>query len=125
MEVGSPTTDSPVIITTNFALTYYTVESDVSSNKVDCYIIVVDTEGIGVEASVAGGQLTAAKIKKTLENAGFDMKEKTSYNTVILPGLSARLQGDVEDQLGSTVLIGPADSGRLPGWLETNWPPEK
>jgi acetyl-CoA decarbonylase/synthase complex subunit gamma len=125
MEVGSPTADSPVIITTNFALTYYTVESDVSSNQVDCYIAVVDTEGIGVEASVAGGQLTAAKIKKTLENAGFDLKEKTTYNTVILPGLSARLQGDVEDQLASKVLIGPADSGRLPGWLEKNWPPVK
>jgi len=124
MEVGSPTADSPVIITTNFALTYYTVESDVSSNKVDCYIAVVNTDGIGVEAAVAGGQLTAAKIKKTLEDANFDLKEKTTYNTVILPGLSARLQGDVEDQLGSKVLIGPADSGRLPGWLEKNWPPE-
>ncbi|APH39369.1 acetyl-CoA decarbonylase/synthase complex subunit gamma [Methanohalophilus halophilus] len=123
-EVGSPTADSPIIVTTNFALTYYTVESDISSNKIDCYIVVADTEGIGVEAAVAGGQLTADKIKKTLENAKFDLKEKTSYNTVILPGLSARLQGDVEDKVGSKVLIGPADSGRLPGWLEKNWPPQ-
>jgi acetyl-CoA decarbonylase/synthase complex subunit gamma len=123
-EVGSPTADSPIIVTTNFALTYYTVESDISSNKIDCYIVVADTEGIGVEAAVAGGQLTADKIKKTLENAKFDLKEKTNYNTVILPGLSARLQGDVEDKVGSRVLIGPADSGRLPGWLEKNWPPQ-
>lgn len=123
-EVGSPTADSPIIVTTNFALTYYTVESDISSNKIDCYIVVADTEGIGVEAAVAGGQLTADKIKKTLENAKFDLKEKTNYNTVILPGLSARLQGDVEDKVGSRVLIGSADSGRLPGWLEKNWPPQ-
>ena len=46
-EVGSPTKDSPVIVTTNFALTYYTVESDLSSNKINCYLAAVDTDEIG------------------------------------------------------------------------------
>ncbi len=123
-EIGEPTADSPLLITTNFALTYYTVESDLSSNAIDCYLTAVDTDGIGVEAAVAGGQLTAAKIKKGLEDAGFDMKEKLNHNVLVLPGLSARLQGDVEDEVKCDVLIGPADSGRLPGWMEKNWPPE-
>jgi len=124
-EVGPATEDSPFIITTNFALTYYTVESDLSSNGIDCYLMAVDTDGIGVEAAVAGGQLTAAKIKKGLEDAGFDLKGKTTHNTIILPGLAARLQGDVEDETGANVLIGPPDSGRIPGWMEKNWPPSK
>jgi len=123
-KVGSPTKDSPVIITTNFALTYYTVESDIASNDINCYLATVDTDGIGVQASVAGGQLTAAKIKETFDKAGFDFKEKTSHNTVILPGMAARLQGDVEDTTGLTVKIGPPDSGRIPGWMEINWPPK-
>jgi acetyl-CoA decarbonylase/synthase complex subunit gamma len=124
-EVGSPTKDSPVIITTNFALTYYTVESDLSSNKINCYLAAVDTDGIGVEASVAGGQLTAAKIRDTFQKANFDLKEKTTHNTLILPGLAARLQGDVEDVTGLRVMIGPPDSGRIPGWMEKNWPPKQ
>ncbi|MBW6469990.1 MAG: acetyl-CoA decarbonylase/synthase complex subunit gamma [Methanosarcinaceae archaeon] len=124
-DVGSPTADSPVIVTTNFALTYYTVESDLSSNGIDCYLMAVDTDGIGVEAAVAGGQLTAAKIKNGLAEAGFDLKEKTSHNTLVLPGLAARLQGDVEDEVGANVMIGPPDSGRIPGWMEKNWPPAK
>ncbi|AKB85048.1 acetyl-CoA decarbonylase/synthase complex subunit gamma [Methanococcoides methylutens] len=124
-EVGSPTADSPLLVTTNFALTYYTVESDLSSNGIDCYLTAIDTDGIGVEAAVAGGQLTAAKIKKGLDEAGFDMKEKLNNNVVVLPGLAARLQGDVEDETGAAVMIGPADSGRLPGWMEQNWPPQK
>ncbi len=124
-KVGEPTADSPVLVTTNFALTYYTVESDISSNKIDCFLWAIDTEGIGVEAAVAGGQLTAAKIKKGIEESGFDMKTDTSHNTLILPGLAARLQGDVEDETGANVLIGPADSGRIPGWMEKNWPPQK
>lgn len=124
-EVGSPAKDSPVIVTTNFALTYYTVESDLSSNKINCYLAAVDTDGIGVEASVAGGQLTAAKIKDTFQKANFDFKEKTTHSTVILPGLAARLQGDVEDVTGLRVMIGPPDSGRIPGWMEKNWPPKQ
>ncbi|MBU4075516.1 MAG: acetyl-CoA decarbonylase/synthase complex subunit gamma, partial [Euryarchaeota archaeon] len=111
-EVGSPTKDSPVIITTNFALTYYTVESDLSSNKINCYLAAVDTDGIGVEAAVAGGQLSAAKINDNFKKANFDFKEKTTHNSLILPGLAARLQGDVEDVTGLRVMIGPPDSGR-------------
>lgn len=124
-EVGSPTADSPFFVTTNFALTYYTVESDLSSNGIDCYLMAVDTEGIGVEAAVAGGQLTAAKIKKGLENADFVLKEDTSHNTIILPGLAARLQGDVEDETAANVMIGPPDSGRIPDWMGEKWPPMK
>ncbi len=123
-EVGTPAKDSPVIVTTNFALTYYTVESDLSSNKINCYLAAVDTDGIGVEAAVAGGQLTATKIKDTFQKANFDFKEKTSHSALILPGLAARLQGDVEDATGLRVLIGPPDSGRIPGWMEKNWPPK-
>ncbi len=123
-QVGSPSKDSPVIVTTNFALTYYTVESDLSSNKINCYLAAVDTDGIGVEAAVAGGQLTAAKIKDTFQKANFEFKDKTSHNALILPGLAARLQGDVEDATGLRVMIGPPDSGRIPGWMEKSWPPK-
>jgi acetyl-CoA decarbonylase/synthase complex subunit gamma len=97
------------------------VESDLASNDIDCYLCVVDTDGIGVEAAVAGGQLTAAKIKAMFDSAGFDVKEKTDHGTIILPGLSARLQGDVEDETGLTVMIGPPDSGQIPRWMESKW----
>lgn len=124
-EVGSPGKDSPVIVTTNFALTYYTVESDLASNGINSYLLATDTDGLGVEAAVAGGQLTGKKIGDEFKKAGFDFKEKTQHNSVILPGLAARLQGDLEDAMGLQVLVGPPDSGRIPGWMEKNWPPKK
>lgn len=122
-EIGSPDRRSPVIVTANFALTYYTVESDLSSNDIDCYLCVVNTDGIGVEASVAGGQLNAAKIKDTFDSSDFDVQEKTDHGIIILPGLAARLQGDVEDATGLKVMIGPPDSGRIPQWMESKWEP--
>jgi len=120
-EIGSPGRKSPFFVTTNFALTYYTVESDLASNNIDCYLGVVDTDGIGVEAAVAGGQLDAGKIKDMFNSAGFDVREKTDHGTIILPGLAARLQGDVEDVTGLTVMVGPPDSGQIPRWMETKW----
>ncbi|AKB83528.1 5-tetrahydromethanopterin:corrinoid iron-sulfur protein methyltransferase [Methanosarcina barkeri 3] len=124
-KVGTPDENSPVLFTTNFALTYYTVESDLSSNGINCYLLAVNTDGIGVEAAVAGGQLTADKVKDAFEKSGFDLKTDVNHNTVITPGLAARLQGDLEDKLGAKVLVGPMDSGRLPGFMEKNWPPKK
>ena len=123
-EVGSPDKDSPVFVTTNFALTYYTVESDLASNAIDCYLLATDTDGLGVEAAVAGGQMTGQKVSDEFKRVGFDFSEMTGHNTVILPGLAARLQGDMEDASGLKVKIGPPDSGRIPGWMEKNWPPE-
>jgi len=122
-EVGTPTEHSPLFLTTNFALTYYTVESDLNSNKIDSYLIVVDSEGIGVEAAVAGEQLTAERIKETLESYGVEKRVK--HKTLVIPGLAARLSGETEDATGWTVLVGPRDSGRIPGWMDGNWPPEK
>ncbi|MCD4841153.1 MAG: acetyl-CoA decarbonylase/synthase complex subunit gamma [Methanosarcinales archaeon] len=123
-EVGSPGKDSPVFVTTNFALTYYTVESDLASSGIDCYLLATDTDGLGVEAAVAGGQMTGQKVSDEFKRVGFDFSEMTAHNTVILPGLAARLQGDMEDASGLKVKIGPPDSGRIPGWMEKNWPPE-
>jgi acetyl-CoA decarbonylase/synthase, CODH/ACS complex subunit gamma len=123
-KVGTPDENSPVLFTTNFALTYYTVESDLASNGVNCWLLAVNTDGIGVEAAAAGGQLSADKVHDSFVNSGFDIHKDVTHNTVIIPGLAARLQGDLEDKLGSRVMVGPMDSGRLPGWFEKNWPPK-
>jgi acetyl-CoA decarbonylase/synthase complex subunit gamma len=55
------------------------------------------------------------------DSAGFDVQEKTDHGAIILPGLAARLQGDVEDTTGLTVMIGPPDSGQIPRWMESKW----
>ncbi|MDV0446542.1 Corrinoid/iron-sulfur protein large subunit [Methanosarcinaceae archaeon Ag5] len=121
--IGNPTHESPVLFTTNFALTFYTVESDLASSNVDCYLLSVNTGGLGVEAAVAGGQLTAGVIQAGFENAAFDF-DAMACKTLILPGLAARLQNDIEKEMKVSALVGPMDSGRLVKWLEENWPPK-
>ncbi|MBO4302935.1 acetyl-CoA decarbonylase/synthase complex subunit gamma [Methanosarcinaceae archaeon] len=118
-DIGTPDDASPVLFTTNFALTYYTVESDLTSAGISCRLLAVNTGGLGVEAAVAGSQLTAQTVREEIERTGLDLKA-TTHKTLIIPGLAARLQGDLEKRLGIRVLTGPTDSGRLPKWLEEN-----
>ncbi|ATZ60860.2 MAG: acetyl-CoA decarbonylase/synthase complex subunit gamma [Methanosarcinales archaeon Met12] len=115
-EFGSPDENSPVLLTTNFALTYYTVASDIESAKVDCYLIVLDTNGIGVEAAVAGRQLSASRVKKVIDETGIE--KKIRHKKMVIPGLAARISGELEQLSGWKVLIGPKDSSEIGRFIE-------
>ncbi|MFX0064410.1 MAG: acetyl-CoA decarbonylase/synthase complex subunit gamma [Candidatus Hermodarchaeota archaeon] len=110
-EVGNPTPESPVLLTTNFKLTWFTVKVDIENLKIPSYALVVDTEGIGVEAAVAGGQLTTEKIVDLIKET--KLEEKVKEKRIIIPGLAARLQGELEEESGWEVIVGPKDSSDL------------
>jgi len=116
---GTPDENSPVMVTTNFALTYYTVASDIESGKVNCYLIVVDTEGIAVDSAVAGRKLTAEKVAEAIKEVGIENKVK--HRKLIIPGKAARLSGEIEELSGWQVLVGPRDSSGIPGYLQEKW----
>jgi acetyl-CoA decarbonylase/synthase complex subunit gamma len=116
---GEPTPDSPLLATTNFALTYYTVASDLESAGLDSYLLVIDTEGLGVDAAVAGGQLDAFKANEAMENA--KVAETVNHKKIIIPGMAARISGELEHISGWEVLVGPKDSSGIPKFIDKKW----
>ena len=120
---GKPDENSPVLLTTNYALTYFTVESDIKSANLDCYLLVVDTGGISVESSVAGRYLTADTIADAVKE--YKLEEKVKHRYLILPGLAARLSGEAEDTTGWRILVGPKDSSGIAKFLSEKWPPKE
>lgn len=116
---GTPNEESPVLLTTNFALTYYTVASDIEASKINCYLIVVDTEGISVESAIAGRKLTAEKIADAIRES--KIENKVNHKTLIIPGRAARLSGEIEELTGWKVLVGPMDSSGIPKFLQEKW----
>ncbi|MBU7028661.1 MAG: acetyl-CoA decarbonylase/synthase complex subunit gamma [Theionarchaea archaeon] len=116
---GEPTKESPLFATTNFALTYYTVASDIESSALNCYLLVFDTEGLGVEASVAGGQLDAYKAKEAMDSA--KVAEIVNHTKIIIPGMAARISGELEHLSGWEVMVGPKDSSGIPEFIEKRW----
>ena len=119
---GTPSEMSPMLLTTNFALTYYTVAADIESAKLDCFLLVVDTEGISVESAIAGRKMTAETVAESMKS--FKLNDLVKHRTIVLPGRAARISGEVEELSGWRVMVGPLDSSGLPKFLESKWKPE-
>lgn len=119
---GRPDAKSPVLMTTNYALTYFTVESDIKAANLDCYLVVVDTGGLSVESAVAGRNFTAEGIAAALKSN--NVASLVTHTTLIIPGLAARLSGETEETTGWRILVGPKDSSGIPQFLRERWPPE-
>jgi len=118
-EVGGVSPNSPVIVTTNFSLTYFTVEGEVTNSKIPTYISVVETEGLGVLNAYAGDKWSAEKIGKTLEEQ--KVREKVGHNSIIIPGLVAVFRAELEEDFGWKVLVGPEEAARIPAFLKNEW----
>lgn len=121
-EIGPVGPRSPVLVTTNFALTYYTVAGEVENSKVPSYISVVDTGGLGVLNAYADDKLTAETVIKAVKDQG--AMDKVGHNRLILPGLVAMLRMEVQDETGWEVLVGPEDAAGIPHFLRTEWRPD-
>jgi len=113
---GAADENAPLLFTSNFALTYYTVASDIESGGVTCHLLVVDTEGLSVESSVAGRKLTADKVAEAIKTA--KVEEKVKHRNLIIPGRAARLSGEIEEATGWKVLVGPLDSSGIPKLIQ-------
>ncbi len=118
-QVGEVTPLSPLLVTTNFSLSYYSVESQVEASRVPCYILAVDTEGTSVLTSWASDKLNPQTIASALKSCGAG--ERVEHHQVVIPGLVAMLAAGVADESGWEVLVGPKEAVGIPGYLKSHW----
>ncbi len=119
-EIGSPDENSPVLFTTNFSLTYFSVEGEVERSKVPAYICVVDTEGLGVLNAYAGDKISAEKVVKALQEQ--NVADKVKHRKLIIPGLLPIFRAEIEDTSEwNEVIIGPENAREIPGFLQSSW----
>lgn len=121
-QIGAVTDKSPLLITTNFSLTYYTVESDVEASRIPCFVGVIDTEGTSVLTAWASEKLTAAKVAQFLNSD--EVTSKVAHRKVIIPGYITVMSGSLQEESGWEVLVGPRESSSIPKYLKTMWKSE-
>lgn len=114
--VGKVTDKSPVIATTNFSLTYYTVLGEVEASKVPSFIASVDTEGMSVLTAWAAEKFTPEKIAGSIDK--FGVKDAVSHKRLIIPGYVAMMSGELEEKTGWQVIVGPKEAAGLPSFLK-------
>ena len=117
--IGEPDENSPVMFTTNFSLTYYTVESDVEASRVPSYILVVDTEGTSVLTAYSGDKLNEKTVADAMVKYGLEKLVK--HRKMIIPGYVAVMSGKLEEATNWEVLVGPRECSMLPKYLQEVW----
>ena len=117
--LGTPDENSPVMMTSNFALTYYTVAQDIESAGTSAYLLVVDSEGTAIDSGVAGRKLTAETVSDAIKES--KIEEKVKHRKLIIPGKAARISGEIEELSNWEVLVGPRDSSGIAKFLQDKW----
>jgi len=119
-EIGTPKPESPLCVTTNFSLTYFSIAGELESSGFPSWLQVCDTEGLSVLTSWAAGKFDAEKIAKTVKE--FGVADKISHKSIIIPGGVAVLRGELEEELPDwKVMVGPRDAVDVGGFLKQHW----
>jgi len=117
-EINNPGPDSPVAVTTNFALTYFIVSGEIEGSKVPTWLLIQDTEGLSVMTAWAAGKFSGDTVGMFVKKCGIMDKVKT--RNLIIPGYSAGISGDLEEELPDwKVLIGPREASHIPAFLKS------
>jgi acetyl-CoA decarbonylase/synthase complex subunit gamma len=119
-EINSPKPESPVLITTNFSITYFSVANEVEGSGIPAWLLIADAEGMSVLTAWAAGKFDADKIVKTLKTTGIE--GKISHKKVVLPGAVAVLSGEVEGEMpGWQIMVGPREAVDIPSYFKNVW----
>lgn len=116
-EINQPKPESPVLITTNFSITYFAVANEVEGSGQPAWLVVTDAEGMSVLTAWAAGKFDAERIAKAIK--GFDVASKVSKKRVVLPGHVAVLSGELEAELPDwEIRVGPREAVDLPAFMK-------
>jgi acetyl-CoA decarbonylase/synthase complex subunit gamma len=116
-EVGAPDENSPVLVTTNFSLTYFIVSGEIEGSRVSSWLLIKDTEGLSVMTAWAAGKFSGDDVGMFVKKSG--IVEKISHRKIIIPGYAASISGEMEEELPDwEVLIGPRDASLIPKFLK-------
>jgi acetyl-CoA decarbonylase/synthase complex subunit gamma len=118
-KIGEADENSPLMFTTNFSLTYYTVESDVEASRVPSYILVVDTEGTSVLTAYSGDKLNERTVADAMKK--FEVDKLVKHRKLIIPGYVAVMSGKLEEATNWEVMVGPRECSMLPKYLQEVW----
>jgi len=115
--INNPTPDSPLMVTTNFSITYFSVANEIEGSGIPAWLLVSDAEGMSVLTAWAAGNFDAEQIAKDIKKNGIE--EKINHRTIVIPGHVAVISGELEEELpGWEIRVGPREAVDLPAYIK-------
>ncbi|HZK52666.1 MAG TPA: acetyl-CoA decarbonylase/synthase complex subunit gamma [Desulfosporosinus sp.] len=115
--IGDVNENSPLYLTTNFSLTYYSVEGEVEATKIPSYIIPVNTEGTSVLTAYAAGKFEPELMWEVMQKLG--VTDILKHKNVIIPGYVAVVTAKLKEISGWNVMVGPRESSGIVAFAKT------
>jgi len=116
-EIGGPDENSPVLVTTNFSLTYFIVSGEIEGSRVPSWLLIMDTEGLSVMTAWAAGKFSGDVVGMFVKKCG--IADKVAHKKIIIPGYAAAISGEMEEELPDwEIMIGPRDASLIPKFLK-------
>jgi acetyl-CoA decarbonylase/synthase, CODH/ACS complex subunit gamma len=117
-EINNPKPEDPVLVTTNFSITYFSIANEVEGSGLPAWLLVTDAEGMSVLTAWAAGKFDSERIAKAVKE--FNVADKVSRKRVVLPGHVAVLSGELEEDLpGWEIRVGPREAVDVPAFMKT------
>ncbi len=115
--IGEAGPQSPVLVTTNFSLTYFLVSGEIENSGVPSHLAIVECEGMSVLTAWAAGKFSGAKIGAFIKSSGIE--SQVSTRRIVIPGYVAQISGELEEALpGWEVVVGPQEAADLGPFLK-------
>jgi acetyl-CoA decarbonylase/synthase complex subunit gamma len=120
-EINAPDRKAPVLVTTNFSITYFAVANEVEGAGWPAWLVVADAEGMSVLTAWAAGKFDAERIAKSIKS--FGVADKVEHQRLVIPGQVAVLSGELEEELaGWQIMVGPREAVDIGAFLKAMWP---
>jgi len=114
--INDPDAASPVLVTTNWALTYFIVASEIEASKVPSWLCVKETGGLGVLTAWAAGKFSGDSIAPFIRKCG--VEGMVNHRRLVIPGKVARIRNELTEALPDwEIIVGPGDANDIPAYL--------
>jgi acetyl-CoA decarbonylase/synthase complex subunit gamma len=119
-EILNPDENSPILISTNYALDYFIVSGAIEEARIPAYLCIKNTDGLGVLAAWTSGKFNGEAIAVFIKK--FGIEDKVKHRKLIIPGVARKLKGELEEELpGWEIVLGPQEASEIPKFLAEKW----
>ena len=116
-EFNEPDKNAPVLLTTNFALTYFAVAAELESLPFGSYLVVTPSDGMSVLTAWSADKFTTELVAKSVKE--FGLAQKTDTRKIIIPGLLSHMRDELQEAMPEwEIVTGTIEACQIPEFLK-------